>query len=45
MDLRATKSLSSERQDSMLESCTWTYRSAANKDSRVRIQIFFIENV
>ena len=32
MDLRATKSLSSERQDSMLESCTWTCRLAANKD-------------
>ena len=32
MDLRATKFLSSERQDSMLESCTWTCRLAANKD-------------
>ena len=29
MDLRATKSLSSERQDSMLESCTWTCRLVA----------------
>ena len=45
MGLRATKSLSSERQDSMLESCTWTCRSAANKDLRVRIKISFIETV